>query len=138
MRPAAALLLGGALLSGCGARRAPPDPAFPGPLAVDLPALSWTDAGLSATLRVRNTSPFSLTVTSVDWSIGPAERTGQPVDSTLQPGGVVAIPLYDPASPADGTAPLQVAGTVHTRAAGGIRRAEVFRAAAPASPPEIP
>lgn len=128
--PVAALL---ALLVGCGARRAPPEPAFSGPLAVDLTALQWTDTGLQASLLLRNTSPFALSVDALDWSAASAEVTGQVVGQALAPGASIAVPLAHAGPPPAFDGPLQVAGTVHTRAAGGIRRAEVFRAAAPSS-----
>jgi hypothetical protein len=127
-----------ALLMSCGARRAPPEPAFPGPLAVEVAALAWTEAGLQASLRVRNSSPFSLSVEALDWSAASAEVTGQVVGHTLAPGASVDLPLLHPGPPPSVAGPLQIAGTVHTRAAGGIRRAEVFRAAAPPSSTEIP
>ena len=130
--------LGLALLGSCGARRAPPEPAFPGPIAVEVAALAWTDGGLEASLRVRNASPFSLRVEALDWSAAAAEVTGQVVGHALAPGDSVDLVLTHDAPPPAVSGPIQVAGTVHTRAAGGIRRAEVFRAAAPPSSPEIP
>lgn len=129
--------LAAALLLSCGARRAPPEPVFTGPLAVDLPALSWDESGLAATLRVRNASPFALSIDSLDWSAGPVAVTAWPVEAALAPGAAVELRLRATAPRPPGPAPV-VAGTVHTRAPGGIRRAEVFRVAAPASPPEIP
>lgn len=135
MRVGAAAL---ALLVSCGARRAPPEPAFPGPLAVEVPSLEWTDGGLQAALRVYNTSPFTVSLHALDWSAATAEVTGQVVEHTLAPGASVDLPLVHAGPPPSVMGPLHVAGTVHTRAAGGIRRAEVFRAAVPPSSSEIP
>lgn len=125
-------------LVGCGARRAPPEPAFAAPLGVEIPALAWTPAGLQGVLRIRNTSPFPLSVVGVDWSAGPVEVTGQGVGRALAPGATLDLSLAHGAPRPALSGPLHVEGTVHTRGAGGIRGAEVFRAMAPASPPEIP
>ena len=135
MRVVAAVV---ALLVSCGARRGPPEPAFSAPLAVEVASLEWTDGGLQAALRVYNTSPFALSLDALDWSAATAEVTGQSVEHTLAPGTSVDLLLVHAGPPPVLDGPLHVAGTVHTRAAGGIRRAEVFRAAVPPSSSEIP
>ncbi|MEC8424079.1 MAG: hypothetical protein VX000_09900, partial [Myxococcota bacterium] len=57
----------------CGARRAPPAPAFPDPVAVDVAQLAWTESGVTAGLRVHNNAAVTLTLERIDWSIGPVE-----------------------------------------------------------------
>ena len=136
MRAGAVLALGAGLAVGCGSRRAPPSPAFDGPLHLEVGAVSWSSEGLRATLTIRNTGPVALSVEAVDWSIGPIEESGVPIDARLGPGCALELSLESPVSRSGSVSTVQVAGTVHTRATGGYRRPVVFHLASPASPSE--
>lgn len=136
MRAGALLALGAGLVVGCGSRRAPPSPAFDGPLHLEVGAVSWSTEGLRATLTIRNTGPVALSVEAVDWSIGPVEESGIPVDARLGPGCSLELSLEAPASRPVPIATVPVTGTVHTRAAGGYRRPVVFQLASTVSPSE--
>lgn len=135
---AVALPLLAPLVVACGARRAPPAPAFPAPLSVDIAQLTWTESGLEAGLRVRNNASTTLRLERIDWSVGPVEVTGQRIGLSLAPADFVIVMVSHPEPQPALAGPAHVAGTVHIRAAGGIRRAEVFRVATPPAPPEIP
>ena len=131
MRRGAAAVLGVIWGVGCGARRAPPEPAFDGPLTVEVPGLQWTNEGLEATLLILNPGPGVVAVESVDWSVGPVEQVGLPVDARLQSGCSLEFSLQSPAVRPSAVDSVHVSGTVHIQTMGGYRRPVVFHSVQP-------
>jgi hypothetical protein len=142
--PRALVLLG---LAGCGARRAPPEPAAPGPLGLDVGPLQWAEGALRVPLT-RPAEPWAAHLDHLDWSATAAdwtvEQVGVSLDLDAIPGAPTAwtLTLPAPAPPADRA--VMVQGTVHITRRGGIRSAEVFRAStrlaadAPVVPTSVP